>query len=124
MLLEISEDCLDRWLNDFDEFKYDFLHYCQIVSKAHGYWFKFDEEALKIAHANWSAQHLLWKKTLVDKSTVELSHLKIMAIALFQLASVDWLTELMVYSQDGGRSDFEPNPDTVIEVQKDINGIA
>lgn len=121
--MKISERCLDHWASDFDAFSYDFLFYCQCYAKAVGYWFKLDGEALKIAHSNWCAQCQLWEKTLVMPDSNGLSHVKMVAILLTELASIDWLGELLEFAgEERDGYEFTGEPAERDDIRRDING--
>lgn len=117
-----DEKILDRWLADFDQFKYDFLKYCKILGKTVGFDVVQDQAALKEAHDSWCARCTLWKDNYVNTSK-ELSHLKILSILLFQLSHFEWVKDIFEWdsdSEDIGWS-FRGSASEREELRKDIN---
>lgn len=123
MYEHINAGCLERWLSDPADFRYDFLRQCQFLCKAVGYSFTFDGEAFRIIHENWRAQCEYWKKERVAQDADGLSHLKVLAILLHQLASLEWVKQLTEFdpAEDGLEKAFAGTPAEREEVRKDIN---
>lgn len=121
--MRLTEQCLDQWAANFDDFCHDFLFYTQSYSKVVGYWFKHDGASLKIAHANWVAQCERWEKTLVMPDSKGLSHIKMMAILLTELASLEWLADLLEFDGDDRNGyDFNGTAQEREDVRGDIRG--
>jgi hypothetical protein len=121
MTLHLSEDCLDRWLLDFDDFRYDFLRHCQAVSKAAGYYFEFEGELLELAHTRWKAECDEWHRYKLQDSSA-LSHIKVGALLLFELSSVEWVRNIFEYEpNDKDDLIFTGTADEREEVRRDIN---
>jgi hypothetical protein len=121
-MYDLSADCLDRWQADFGTFRYAFLRYCTMMAKACGYSFSFDQDALAIAHANWRGQCQLWEKTRMMPNSHGLSHVKILAILLYQLSCVEWVTDLYEFDSSRDGIEFNGTNDEREETRKDING--
>lgn len=123
MFKHLTDDCLDRWLGDFDEFRVDFLQQAVMLCKAVGYHFDFDQAKLLAAHTKWKATCDVWEQSLLMPDSNGLSHLKIMAILLVQLAELDWVKNLYEYDPDNENLPFEfaGTAAQKREVRKDIN---
>jgi hypothetical protein len=121
MSFRLTRDSLDKWLADFDEFRYDFLWHAQTLSKAVGYSFDFDQKALETAHANWKNQCEIWQRTFIMPGSNGLSHLKILAILLCQLAMIPWIRNLYPYTSGQREMEFAGSEAEKIEVAKDLN---
>jgi hypothetical protein len=121
-MLQLSADCLDRWLVSFDDFRYDFLRHCTLLCKVVGYHFEFNQEFLRIAHENWKAECDLWHASRIMDSE-RLSHLKIGAILLHELARVDWIRNLYEHDPSTELLEFEfaGTAKECEEIRKDIN---
>lgn len=123
MFDHLTEDCLDRWMQDFDTFRVEFLQQCFFLTKAVGYYFDFDQSKLKAAHDSWRSTCELWEKSYVMPDSTGLSHLKIMAILLVQLAKVEWVRN--VYEFDSGseerKFEFAGTAEEREEVRRDFN---
>ncbi|WP_143596131.1 hypothetical protein [Tistlia consotensis] len=117
----LTRDCLDEWLGNFSEFKYYFLRHCQIMAKAVGYYFDFDESALKVAHDNWRSRCELWESEWVMSDSSGLSHLKMMAILLYQLATVDWVNDIYEYDPSADGIIFNGSDSEKAEARLDLN---
>lgn len=122
-MLHLNENCLDHWLESYDAFKDDLLRYCYFISKACGYYPQVDFPKLKVAHANWCAECQLWETSYVMRDSNGLSHLKIMAMLLVNLSSVDWVKELEEYDAEGmhDEGEFAGTPEELEETRLDIN---
>lgn len=122
-MLQLSADCLDRWLANFDDFRYEFLQQCTVLCKVAGYQFAFNQELLRIAHENWKAECDLWRASRIMPDTELLSHIKIGAILLDELARVEWVRDLFEYDPTSERLEFEfaGTNEEREEVRKDIN---
>jgi hypothetical protein len=117
----LTQKCLDAWLGDFDEFRHDFLRQCQIVARACGYTFTFNQDRLKIAHDNWKGQCKLWEDKYLMADSRGLSPVKILALLLYQLSCVDWVTSLHEYDGSLDGLEFDGTPDQRNDVRRDIN---
>jgi hypothetical protein len=106
-MLDLDENCLDKWLESYDAFKDDFLRYCYFISKACGYYPHVNFSKLKVGHGAWCADCQIWENKYVMKDSNGLSHLKIMAILLVSLASVDWVQDLEEFDPEGRRDEGE-----------------
>ncbi|WP_127088730.1 hypothetical protein [Aquabacter cavernae] len=121
MLIVLTEECLDNWISDFSAFRGDFLRACTITSQAIGYSFKFNQSHLEIAHENWKAGVDRWEATYVMKDSNGLSHLKIMALLLVNLASIEWLEELYEFDAESVRDfEFSGSKNDLEETRKDL----
>lgn len=122
-MFKLSENILDVWLGDYDEFRVTFLKFTQCCVKSVGYYYRFDGKALEVAHANWAAECKLWEQSYVMPSN-GLSHLKMMAILLHQLSQVEWLTSLEEFDPelDSGKYEFGGEADDVEPTRADIRG--
>jgi hypothetical protein len=122
-MLDLDENCLDRWLGSYDAFKDDFLRHCYFISKACGYYPQVSFQNLKVAHGKWCAECQVWESHYVMADSVGLSHLKIMAILLVSMAGIDWVQELEEYDPSGNRDDgeFIGTAEELEESRRDIN---
>jgi len=123
MFPQLTADCLDRWLADYDQFRPDFLLFCYTLSKACGYYPQVDFVSLKAAHAEWGARCNVWQAEYVMRDSDGLSHTKIMAILLYALSQVEWVAELEEFNPEGDRREGEYNgtPQEREESRRDIN---
>lgn len=121
--MRLTEDCLDKWAANYNDFSFDFLLFAQSYTKVVGYWFEHDGKSLEIVHANWVAQCERWEKTLVMPDSKGLSHIKMMAILLTELASLEWLSTLHEYDgEDRNGYDFNGTAGERDDVRGDIRG--
>lgn len=93
------------WLSDVNQFCIDLKRHSSHLGYNAGYQIAFDTDnpdKLKVAHENWHAQCDLWQSSYVMPNSDGLSHLKIMAILLYQLASVEWVRD--IYEWDDAAS--------------------
>ena len=122
-MLDLDENCLDRWLGSYDAFKDNFLRYCYFISKGCGYYPHVSFQNLKVAHAAWRAECQVWESNYVMQDSNGLSHLKIVAILLVSLASVEWVQELEEFDSTGSHDEgeFVGTPDELAETRSDIN---
>lgn len=121
MFPELTEDCLDRWLGDYAEFKYEFLLFCYTLSKVCGYYPQVDFPKLEAAHEEWAALCHVWKASYVARESEKLSHLKIMAVLLFALSKVEWVKELEEFDPDNEPCQYAGTEAEKEETRKDIN---
>src|ERR1700734_284052 len=123
MFPALTDDCLDRWLAEYDQFRPDFLAFCYFVSKACGYYPQVDFNNLKAAHAAWKAKCEVWERTYVMPDSDGLSHIKIMAILLFALSQTEWVRELEEFdpTSDRREGDYNGTPEEREESRRDIN---
>lgn len=122
--MTLDEHCLDNWLSDYEAFRREFLEYVYFYSKALGYYPQVDFEKLKAAYDSWVAEVGIWQQSLVMPNSNGLSHLKIMAIMLTNLASVDWVKELEDFdpTNDRREGDFHGTVEEQQETRDDIDG--
>lgn len=121
--MRLTQNCLDDWLENYDAFTAPFLFYATNYAKSVGYAFDTDFESLEIAHCNWVAQCHFWEKTLVMPNSKGLSHIKMMAILLTELSSIEWMKDLVEFDGEerkGGA--FLGTPDERAETRADIAG--
>jgi hypothetical protein len=122
-MLRLKQDCLDVWVADFDRFAHDFLYYSGCYAKALGYSFDPDFESLKIAHKSWQASCEKWEKQLVMPDSKGLSHIKMMAILLTDLACLEWMRDLAEFDGDERNGFvFSGTAEERAEIRRDING--
>ncbi|MGO9740243.1 MAG: hypothetical protein ACLPN5_01750 [Roseiarcus sp.] len=95
----LTAQCLDNWLEDFEQFRHDFLLFCYRISKAVGYYFEFDQSSLYKAHNEWNDICREWANADENADSNELSHLKIVSILAIVLSNSEWIKEL---------SEFDP----------------
>jgi hypothetical protein len=108
MSLDHYKFALRDWQANADNFKRNLVANCQQTANAAGYRIEVDEEAILIAHKNWVGQCLLWMKERVQNGTKELSHIKVLAILLHQLVSVEWVKEIYVAGSGSERLTSKP----------------
>jgi hypothetical protein len=108
----VTEEFLDLWLKDFGLFWEDMRKFVLAVSHGVGLSFETDEEALQIAHANWVARCAMWQRERLQQRSIGLSHVKILSLLLYQLASVDWATKFHKCSEtpDGLNNPYTGKP--------------
>jgi len=121
MFPPLDAECLDRWLADPDVFRVEMLEFCFPQTKVVGYYFTFDQDAINIAHASWVSQCHLWQHTLVRPDSDGLSHLKILAILLHQLSTVEWVREIHEFDPASDGLEFAGTEAQREEIRKDIN---
>lgn len=119
MSFTMDDQCLDRWLNEFDAFRVDFLRVCHPICMALGYQLDFDQRQIETAHVAWRASHEIWKSHRVSEGTDKLSHIKIVALLLFHLSNVNWVRTL--YEYNGDYHKFNGTPEQRAETAKDLN---
>ena len=121
MTVRLDAGCLDRWLSDFDAFRYDFLRHCHGLSKAANYYFEFDQKSLERAHTAWCKNCREWQEHRLEGAG-QLSHIKIGALLLNELAREEWIRDLFEYKPDP-KDDytFAGTPEELTEVRRDIN---
>lgn len=112
---------LDQWLESFDDFRVEFLRFAHLVCGVCGYTYKFDQEALKIAHASWRSNCEVWEKTYVMPDSKGLSHLKILSLLLWDLSRVEWMTALFNANLQFRELEFGGTTVEREEVRHDIN---
>ncbi len=118
----LNADCLDRWLGSFEYFRLDFLRQTQILCKAVGFYFEFDQTLLQSAHDKWVAEAAFWRSIHIMPDSNGLSHLKLLAILLVSLAEEAWVKELFEFDSDSEALNFTfaGTPDERDEVRRDI----
>lgn len=123
MFPHLTEDCLDKWMADYEAFKDAYLRYCYHLSKAIGYYPHVDFKALKRIHENWSSRCVVWADRYIMKDSDSLSHLKVLSILLTQIALNEWVSELEIFDGDGDHNEWEYNgtPEEKEESKKDLN---
>ncbi len=123
MFPALTEDCLDRWLADYDQFRDDFLRFCYGLTKACGYYPHVDFPKLKTAHDGWKSLCEVWESSYVMPDTNSLSHLKIMGLLLYALSKVEWVAALEEFDPTGDRreGDYVGTPEEFEESRADIN---
>src|SRR5258706_16422760 len=108
MFLDMSPDCLDRWLADYHEFHRALMLFVQPIAKGSGYNLEPDRVALQAAWAAWAAECGVWSNSYVMKNSNGLSHVKVLAILLKELAAVQWIKALYEF-EIAGTSDEREN---------------
>jgi hypothetical protein len=91
--LRLTETSLDEWREDRDTFRLALLTQCLTLAKSVGLYFDFDQSALHDAHSKWASRCHEWEAAHLAESSNGLSHLKILAILLTELAGPDWVRE-------------------------------
>ncbi|MCJ2056856.1 hypothetical protein MKL09_09845 [Methylobacterium sp. J-048] len=118
--MQMTADCLDRWLGSFDNFRPDFLDFCWTVSKSLGFEFEFSQDILRAAHEGWAASHDMWLAERMGSDTSGLSHIKIMGLLLHQLCRAQWVKEIREYK--GSALEFNGTAQERDETAKDFLG--
>lgn len=122
--MSLSEQCLDDWLADKGAFRLALLEFSWPLSKVLGYSFEFDQAAIETAHLNWHARCQLWQQERVSQTSTKLSHIKIMSLLLFSLASVKWIRRVHEFDNSGDGRDAPSYNGTDAEreeARKDFN---
>jgi hypothetical protein len=122
-MFRFTSDCLDRWLEDFEAFNYDFTRYCNFLARGIGYNPEVNFSLLKAAHEGWHSQCRLWATTYVAADSEGLSHFKIMSILLDKLASFDWVLNLYPFdpTDDRREGEYVGTPAQQEESRRDLN---
>lgn len=120
MTVRLDAGSMDRWLSEFDSFRYDFLRHNSALAKAVGYSFDADTKALERVHADWGARCREWQTSRLQGAG-HLSLIKIGSLLLYELASVEWLRELHEYTPVP-KDDliFAGAPDQRVEIRHDM----
>lgn len=92
--LEILRFTLQDWQSDPERLTQAVGALARRLAHSVGYLISIDDEKLAIAHRNWVARCEFWQPERV-KNGQPLSEMKKLALLLFQLASVDWVGEIV-----------------------------
>lgn len=79
-------------MEDFEVFQADFTRYCRQIAEGVGVRIHWDEAKLRDAHKAWCSRCAYWKSERVPSGSDGLSHVKILALLLFQLSEFSWVT--------------------------------
>jgi hypothetical protein len=116
---------LDEWKADYKAFFHDFMNIIQPLIKCCGYWFEWDTQALKAAHAAWVAECAEWESSRLMPGSDGLAELKVFAILMYHLAQVPWVKELSEFdfenSSDAREYEFAGTPEDCKATRADIN---
>lgn len=84
-MIPIDANSLDRWIEDFDAFNYDFKKFCFLHMRAFSVHADFAPGALEAIHATWKRDCEDWLENEAHPSTSNLSHIKIAGLLLASL---------------------------------------
>lgn len=90
-MISMEEDTVYKWIENFDDFNYDFRRFCNITFQAFDLDVEFIPGALKEIHDEWAEEIESWLEDSCHPDTRELSPVKILAILLEKLASKSFL---------------------------------
>lgn len=125
MTFELTPECLDEWLTEYDAFFRALMTFSQPVTKCCGYSFEYDSAALHAIHDAWKSECEVWQRTILMPDSNGLSHIKMLAILMYLLAKVPWLTKLDEFdfeaSRDAERYEFNGSAGERENARKDIN---
>ncbi|GAB2206050.1 hypothetical protein ROS1_28660 [Roseibium sp. ROS1] len=127
-MIDFNKNKLDEWLDNFEEFNYDFRRFCFVCMKVYGVYGDFIPNTLKQIHEQWVESHQDWLDNEIHESTTELSHLKICALLLYALCSEPFFGNLyeheyhedIDYSFNGPEELFEKAKQDLIDGREAI----
>jgi hypothetical protein len=92
--MKFNETTLYGWLSDYDSFSYEFKRYIFQLAQAFELECRFDNNTLQLAHAKWGEDCEIWRTQHFEGETVALSHIKLAALLLHNLASAPFIAGL------------------------------
>lgn len=94
MSLIFRESTLYEWLTDYDGFSYEFKRFIFQITQAFGLDCRFDSNTLRLAHAKWKEDCEVWRTQHFAGEADALSHIKVAALLLHNLASSPFIAGL------------------------------
>lgn len=108
-VLHLDPNILDAWRSSAESFQEDLLVQSYALAKAVGLKFEFNQSALRAAHHEWVGNCGEWEAQHKAEGSDGLSHLKILALLLHNLAAHPWVRPDTVERYERRESDLEFN---------------
>lgn len=90
-MIPFDETKLDEWLSDYESFNYAFRQFCYANFKVHELDAQFIPNVIKQIHAQWVTDNEKWLNEETPEHTTRLSHVKILALLLYNLNAEPFL---------------------------------
>jgi hypothetical protein len=121
-LIPLKENTLYDWLNNYEEFSYEFKRFCVVICQAFDLECRFDETVLKNAHNDWKEECEAWRTQHFGRETEALSHIKVLALLLFHFSRVPFIANLYDHEFSSDRDyTFSGNDEQRASVKADID---
>lgn len=90
-MIAIDKNSIDEWLVDFDKFNYSFRAFCFAQFRVFDLRADFVPNVLNQAHKQWVEDCASWLANETHHTTKQLSHVKMIALLLYNLVSTNFL---------------------------------
>src|SRR5690242_3208799 len=120
-MIRFDPDTLYDWLGNYEDFSYSFKRYCFQIGQAFGLDIRFDSNTLKLAHQKWVADCEVWRTQHFPHETDALSHAKVCALLLHNLATVPYIASVVEYEYKNDlQYQFSGSAEQLVEARADL----